>query len=106
MAAWLGAKTLFVDPQARRRRIQLPNQFLKRTWSDCDQIDSHCARANTGSIRPARVHHESKIALGMEGKAHLIPKEKAPVTAEPGLAESRGPGYAKKDLVHQVFGNN
>jgi murein L,D-transpeptidase YcbB/YkuD len=55
---------------------------------------------------PDVYNHESKIALGMEGKAHLIPKEKAPVTAEPGLAESRGPGYAKKDLVHQVFGNN
>jgi murein L,D-transpeptidase YcbB/YkuD len=52
--------------------------------------------------------HESRIALGMEGKAHLIPKEKAPAPAEAigSLAESRGPGYAKKDLVHQVFGNN
>ena len=52
--------------------------------------------------------HESKIALGLEGKAHLIPKERSPVHAEPigSLAESRGPGYAKKDLVHQVFGNN
>jgi murein L,D-transpeptidase YcbB/YkuD len=52
--------------------------------------------------------HESKIALGLEGKAHLIPKEKAPVSAEAigSLAESRGPGYAKRDLVHQVFGNN
>jgi L,D-transpeptidase YcbB len=55
---------------------------------------------------PDVYNHESKIALGMEGKAHLIPKEKALVSAEPGLAESRGPGYAKKDLVHQVFGNN
>ena len=53
--------------------------------------------------------HESKIALGMEGKAHLIPKEKTPVRAEAigSLAESTGTGgYAKKDLVHRVFGNN
>jgi L,D-transpeptidase YcbB len=52
--------------------------------------------------------HESKIALGLEGKAHLIPKEKGPAVAEAigSLAESRGPGYAKKDLVHKVFGNN
>ena len=53
--------------------------------------------------------HESKIALGLEGKAHLIPRWKeAPVQADAigSLAESRGPGYAKKDLVHQVFGNN
>jgi murein L,D-transpeptidase YcbB/YkuD len=53
--------------------------------------------------------HESKIALGMEGKAHLIPKEKTPVRAEAigSLAESTGSGgYAKKDLVHRVFGNN
>jgi L,D-transpeptidase YcbB len=57
---------------------------------------------------PDIYEHESKIALGLEGKAHLIPKEKAPVSAEAigSLAESRGPGYAKKDLVHQVFGNN
>ena len=52
--------------------------------------------------------HESRIALGMEGKAHLIPKEKAPGRADAigSLAESTGPGYAKKTLVHQVFGNN
>jgi hypothetical protein len=45
----------------------------------------------------------------MEGKAHLIPKEKTPVRAEAigSLAESTGTGgYAKKDLVHRVFGNN
>ena len=50
--------------------------------------------------------HESKIALGMEGKAHLIPKEKTPVRAEAigSLAESTGTGgYAKKDLVHRVL---
>ena len=52
--------------------------------------------------------HESKIALGLEGKAHLIPKEKTPGQAEAigSLAESRGPGYAKKDPMQQVFGNN
>jgi L,D-transpeptidase YcbB len=52
--------------------------------------------------------HESKIALGMEGKAHLIPKEKAPVRADAigSLAESTRTDLVKKDLVHRVFGNN
>ena len=52
--------------------------------------------------------HESKIALGMEGKAHLIPKEKAPAHADAvgSLAESSSSGYAKKTLLQQVFGNN
>ena len=64
-----------------------------------------------GSLKqyPDVYAHESKIALGMEGKAHLIPKDKTPVRAEAigNLAESTGTGgYAKKALVHQVFGNN
>jgi L,D-transpeptidase YcbB len=52
--------------------------------------------------------HEGKIALGMEGKAHLIPKDKSPVRAEAigNLAQSTSGGFAKKDLVRSVFGNN
>jgi L,D-transpeptidase YcbB len=52
--------------------------------------------------------HESKIALGLEGKANLIPRWKeAPVRAEAigSLAESSGSGYTKKDWSRRVFDN-
>ena len=50
--------------------------------------------------------HESKIALGMEGKAHLIPRWKenavnADVVGR--LSETSGSGYAKKDPVRRTF---
>jgi L,D-transpeptidase YcbB len=51
--------------------------------------------------------HESKIALGMEGKAHLIPRWKENATAQAdvvgSLAETTGSGYAKKDPVRRAF---
>jgi len=52
--------------------------------------------------------HESKIALGMEGKAHLVPRwkeEAAPARAEAigNLAESRGDGQGKKDWARKTL---
>ena len=51
--------------------------------------------------------HESKIALAIEGKAHLIPRWKENATAHAdavgSLAETSGSGYAKKDPVRRAF---
>jgi murein L,D-transpeptidase YcbB/YkuD len=52
--------------------------------------------------------HESKIALGMEGKAHLIPRwkeDRAPVRAEAvgRLAETKSDG--QKEWMRRAFGN-
>jgi murein L,D-transpeptidase YcbB/YkuD len=52
--------------------------------------------------------HESKIALGMEGKAHLIPRWKeAPVRAEAigSLAESTNDGSGKRDWARRALSN-
>ena len=54
--------------------------------------------------------HEERIALGLEGKAHLIqpvPEVKGPQRAEPiaNLAEKET-GGAARDWVRRVFGNN
>ena len=53
-------------------------------------------------------NHESKIALGLEGKAHLIPREKGPVQADAvgSLAETKtGGAGAKKEWVRRIFEN-
>jgi L,D-transpeptidase YcbB len=51
--------------------------------------------------------HETRIALGMEGKAHLIPREKEPVRAEAvgNLAESVTGGAKGKDWARRAFGD-
>jgi murein L,D-transpeptidase YcbB/YkuD len=53
--------------------------------------------------------HESRIALGMEGKAHLVPRDPAPVQAEAvgRLAETTSnDGMGKKDWSRRVLNNN
>jgi murein L,D-transpeptidase YcbB/YkuD len=51
--------------------------------------------------------HENRIALGLEGKAHLIARAKEPKPQRPdavgSLADTRRP--AKKDWIREVFGN-
>src|SRR5262245_57453546 len=54
--------------------------------------------------------HESKIALGLEGKAHLIPhwkEDKAPARAEAigSLAEASNDGLGKKDWARRALSN-
>jgi L,D-transpeptidase YcbB len=54
--------------------------------------------------------HESKIALGLEGKAHLIPRWKedtAPARAEAigSLAEASNDSFGKKDWARRALGN-
>ena len=54
--------------------------------------------------------HETRIAMGMEGKAHLIPKTKedtGPIRAEAvgALAETKA-GAAKRDWMTRAFSNN
>jgi len=53
---------------------------------------------------------ESKIALGLEGKAHLIPRwkeDKAPARAEAigGLAETSNDSFGKKDWARRTLSN-
>jgi murein L,D-transpeptidase YcbB/YkuD len=53
-------------------------------------------------------NHESKIALGLEGKAHLIPRDKGPVVAGAvgSLAETQtGGAGAKKDWMQKLWQN-
>jgi L,D-transpeptidase YcbB len=52
-------------------------------------------------------NHESKIALGLEGKAHLIPREKGPVVAGAvgSLAETNTGGAAGKDWKQKLWQN-
>ena len=52
--------------------------------------------------------HESKIALGLEGKAHLIPRwkeDKAPARADAigSLAEASNDGFGKKDWARRAL---
>ena len=74
---------------------------------------------HTGGLRlfPDIYGHEQRIALGMEGKAHLVARlvkeDKPPTRADAvgSLAETTtggGPGGKKKDWVHRAFdfGNN
>jgi len=54
--------------------------------------------------------HESKIALGLEGKAHLIARwkeDKAPARAEAigSLAEASNDSFGKKDWARRALGN-
>jgi len=54
--------------------------------------------------------HESKIALGLEGKAQLIPRwkeDKAPARAEAigSLAEASNDSFGKKDWARRALGN-
>jgi len=54
--------------------------------------------------------HESKIALGLEGKAHLIPRwkeDKAPARADAigSLAEASNDGFGKKDWARRALSN-
>jgi murein L,D-transpeptidase YcbB/YkuD len=54
--------------------------------------------------------HESKIALGLEGKAHLIARwkeDKAPVRADAigSLAEAAHDGFGKKDWARRALSN-
>ena len=56
--------------------------------------------------------HESKIALGMEGKAHLIPhskEDKGPIRAEAigALSQSTSPGsrFGKQEWMRRAFDN-
>ncbi|MBO0741633.1 MAG: L,D-transpeptidase family protein [Hyphomicrobiaceae bacterium] len=54
--------------------------------------------------------HESKIALGLEGKAHLIPRwkeDKAPARAEAigSLAEASNDSFGKKDWARRALSN-
>ncbi|HEY7083389.1 MAG TPA: L,D-transpeptidase family protein [Hyphomicrobiaceae bacterium] len=54
--------------------------------------------------------HESKIALGLEGKAQLIPRwkeDKAPARAEAigSLAEAANDSFGKKDWARRALGN-
>jgi L,D-transpeptidase YcbB len=54
--------------------------------------------------------HESKIALGLEGKAHQIPRwkeDKAPARAEAigSLAEASNDSFGKKDWTRRALGN-
>ena len=54
--------------------------------------------------------HETRIAMGMEGKAHLIPKTKedtGPIRAEAvgALAETKA-GATKRDWMTRAFSNN
>jgi L,D-transpeptidase YcbB len=54
-------------------------------------------------------NHESKIALGLEGKAHLIPRDKTPIVAGAvgSLAEtSTGGAGGKKDWTQRVWQQN
>ncbi len=52
-------------------------------------------------------NHESKIALGLEGKAHLIPREKGPIEAGAvgSLGEIATTAPAKPDWKRSVYGN-
>jgi hypothetical protein len=54
--------------------------------------------------------HEIRIAMGMEGKAHLIPKtaaDKGPIRAEAiGRLSESGGGASGADWVRRAFGNN
>jgi murein L,D-transpeptidase YcbB/YkuD len=56
--------------------------------------------------------HEQRIALGMEGKAHLVARlvkeEKAPSRADAvgSLAETTSGGRSKHDWINRAFGNN
>jgi hypothetical protein len=56
--------------------------------------------------------HESKIALGMEGKAHLIPRgkeDKAPISAEAigSLSQATVPAsrFGKQEWLRRAFDN-
>jgi len=51
--------------------------------------------------------HESKIALGLEGKAHLIPREKGPVQADAvgSLSEIGAAERVKQDWKQRVWQN-
>ena len=51
--------------------------------------------------------HESKIALGLEGKAHLIPRDTSPIAAGAvgSLGEIGAAERAKQDWKQRVWQN-
>ena len=78
----------------RARRGAEQARSISAARSPCTSPISPPRSGEDGKLKlfPDIYGHESKIALGMEGKAHLIPKEKTPVRAEAigSLAESTG----------------
>ena len=60
----------------------------------------------SSSSSPTSTATRARSRSGMEGKAHLIPKEKGPAVAEAigSLAESRGPAATPRRIWYRVFG--